>query len=386
MKSNRRRFIRDAGLAGLAVTGASSLASQAAMASESSHPDPAVKKVNGPFGEGLPITVAGYDYNRVAAVANGKALIEGCEVTYEVTGIGPMNMHALGAPKTRHVTEIGLIPYLLAWANDGIRDYAVLPIPALRVFRHKSMFVRSDSGIDDPRALRGKKVGIVGYSSSGLTWIRGILQDEYGVKPEDLEWVIAEKESSASVSGSASSWEVVEPDGVNITRAPAGMDESELLLSGEVDALFHAAEPQAFTERNPAIRRLFVDHRAVEQDYFKRTGIFPVMHLIALRRDTMEANPWLPEAVFAAYSKAKAMDMKYMQLLGWAYDTLPWYGQEFDNTVVVMGSNFYPYGYDACAKTVDTACRYLHEQRLTKYRVTLDEIFDPSVRDLNEAV
>jgi hypothetical protein len=114
--------MRDTGLAGLAAATGGSLVSQATMASGAPHPDPTVKKVNGPFGEGLPITVAGYDYNRVAAVANGEALIEGCKVSYEVTGIGPMNTHSLGGPRTRHVTEIGLIPYLLAWANDEIRD------------------------------------------------------------------------------------------------------------------------------------------------------------------------------------------------------------------------------------------------------------------------
>lgn len=383
MKSTRRRFIRDTGLTGAAAMTAGLLPASA-MASEGKHPDPTVKKVGGPFGEGLPITVAGYDYNRVAALADGRVTIDGCAVTYEVTGIGPMNIHALASPKTRHVTEIGLIPYILAWANDNVRDYALLPIPALRVFRHKSMWVRSDSGIENPSELRGRKVGVVGYSSSGLTYIRGILQDEYGVKPEDLHWIIAAKESSTSVTGGASSWEKVEPEGVKITHAPGGMDESDLLLTGEVDAIFHAAEPKAFMERNPAIRRLFVDHRSVEQDYFKRTGIFPIMHSIALRRDVMQENPWLPKAIFAAYSEAKAMDMKFMQMLGWAYDTLPWYGQEFDNTVAAMGRNFYPYGYEVSAKTYDTAFRYLYEQGLTPYRVTLDEIFDPSVRDLAE--
>lgn len=385
MKSNRRRFIRDAGLAGIAAASAGALSSAAAATTP--HPDPTIKKVNGPFGEGLPITVAGYDYNRVAAVANGQVPIEGCEVTYEVTGIGPMNMHALGGPKTRHVTEIGLIPYLLAWANDGIRDYALLPLPLLRVFRHKSMWVRSNSGIEDPRELKGKKVGIVGYSSSSLTWIRGVLQDEYGVKPEDLHWVVAAKESSAGLTGGASSWENVSPpDSIKITNAPAGMDESDLLLAGEVDAILHAAEPKAFMERNRAIRRLLVDHRSVEKDYFRRTGIFPIMHSIAIRRDVMADNPWLPGAVFAAFSKAKAMDMKYMQMLGWAYDTLPWYGQEFDETVAAMGRNFYPYGYEVSAKTYDTAFRYLHEQGMSKYRLSLEEIFDPSVRDLVEKV
>ena len=99
----------------------------------------------------------------------------------------------------------------------------------------------------------------------------------------------------------------------------------------------------------------------------------------------MQENPWLPKALFEAYSKAKAADMKYMQMLGWAYDTLPWYGQEFENTVTAMGRNFYPYGYEVSAKTYDTAFRYLHEQGLTPYRVTLDEIFDPSVRAFEEA-
>ena len=331
-------------------------------------------------------------YSGVAGATGGGAPTSawpatGCIWSYEVTGIGPMNMHALGGPKTRHVTEIGLIPYLLAWANDGIRDYALLPIPALRVFRHKSMWVRSDSGIEDPAELKGKKVGIVGYSSSSLTWIRGVLQDEYDVSPEDLHWVVSAKESSVSLTGGASSWENVSPpDGVKITRAPGGMGESDLLLAGEVDAVLHAAEPKAFMERNPAIRRLLVDHRPVELDYYKRTGIFPIMHSIAVRRDVMAENPWLPEAIFAAYSRAKAMDMKYMQTLGWAYETLPWFGQEFDQTVAAMGRNFYPYGYQVSKNSYETAFRYLHEQGLTKYRVTLDEIFDPSVRGLNEPV
>jgi 4,5-dihydroxyphthalate decarboxylase len=292
MKTNRRRFIREAGLAGIAAASAGTLSGQA-MAAKSTHPDPAVRKVNGPFGEGMPITVAGYDYNRVAALADGRVTIEDCRMTYEVTSIGPMNMHALASPKTRHVTEIGLIPYLLAWANDGIRDYALLPVPVLRVFRHKSMWVRTDSGIDNPSQLRGKRVATAGYSSSGLTHIRGVLQDEYGVKPEDIDWINTSMGSRANLGGKASNWELVEPEGVKITPAPEGMDESDLLLAGEVDAIFHAAEPQAFMERNPAIRRLFVDHRSVERDYYQRTGIFPIMHSIALRRDVMQQNPWL---------------------------------------------------------------------------------------------
>ena len=387
MKSSRRRFIRDAGLAGLAAVGTASLADQAALAADasSSHPDPKVKAVNGPFGEGLPITVAGYDYNRVAPLTDGRVTIDGCALTYEVTGIGPLNNHAFYGPQTRHVTEIGLIPYILAFANGDFRDYALLPIPVLRMFRHKSIWVRADRGIEKPTDLRGRKVATVGYSSSGLTHIRGVLKDEYGVLPEEIQWFSTGKDSASNLTGGVSNWEKVRPEGLEIIDAPADMDESDLMLAGEVDAIFHPAEPRIYQERNPVIKRLFEDFRPVELDYFKRTGIFPIMHSIAIRRDTLKENPWLAKAVFAAYSKAKAADMKQMHMLGWAYDTLPWYGQEYNDTVAAMGRNFYPYGYEASAKSYDTACRYLHEQGLSKYRVTLDNLFVPSVRDLAES-
>lgn len=386
MSSNRRRFLRDAGLAGVAAATTTSLVSQAVAASDKPHTDPTVKKVGGPYGEGMPITAAGYDYNRVAALASGDVTIDGCATTYEVTGIGPLNIHAFYGPQTRHVTEIGLIPYILAFANGDFRDYSLLPIPVLRIFRHKSIWVRTDSAIEKPSDLKGKKVATVGYSSSGLTHVRGVLQDEYGVSPNEIHWVSTKKDSAANVTGGVSGWEMVRPDGVDIVDAPDDMDESDLLLAGEVDAIFHPAEPRVYQERNPAVRRLFEDFRSVEQNYYKRTGIFPIMHSIAIRRDVMEANPWLPKAVFEAYSKSKAINLNHMQKLGWAYDTLPWYGQEFNDTVALMGKNMYPYGYEVSADSYDTALRYLYEQGLSKRRVTLEEIFAPSVRSLVEQV
>ena len=385
MEPGRRRFIKDAGLATLAAAGGAVLAGRSARASGDAHPDPAVKSVNGPFGEGLPLAVAGYDYNRVAPLANGAVTVEGCAVTYEVTGIGPLNNHAFYGPRTRQVTEIGLIPYILAFANGGFRDYLLLPIPVLRMFRHKSIWVRADRGIETPADLRGKRVATVGYSSSGLTHIRGVLRDEYNVLPEEIEWVSTGKDSATNLTGGVSNWEKVRPEGLEIAAAPAGMDESDLIIAGEVDAIFHPAEPRVYQDRNPIVRRLFEDFRSVELDYFRRTGVFPIMHSIAVRRDTLEAEPWLANAVFDAYSRAKAADMEQMHLLGWAYDTLPWYGQEYNDTIAAMGRNFYPYGYEACAKSYDTACRYLHEQGLSERRVTLDELFVPAVRELAEA-
>lgn len=379
MKTSRRNFLR-AGAVGTAAV----VAGPAAFAGLDPKPDDAVKCRTGPHGEGLPITMAGYNYSRVRALVEGQVTVEGCSTRFEVTSIGPLNTHAFNGPRTREVTEIGLIPYMLAYCNDGFREYALLPIFPLRLFRHKSIFVRKDAGIKRPADLRGRKVATVGYSSSGLTHVRGILQEEYGVKPEQIQWIATQADSASNLTGGVSSWEKLRPEGVSITDGPAGVDESGLLLSGQVDAIFHPAEPKAYQERHPLVDRLFTDHRTVERKYFAKTGIFPIMHAVAIRRDTAKAHPWLPKAVFEAYSKAKALDYEFMRRWGWALDSLPWYGQEFNETRALMGENFYPYGVQASRPALKAAFRFAHDQGLTERLLSLEEMFEESTLELEE--
>ena len=253
----------------------------------------------------LKIDISSYLLDRTAPLFDGRVQIEGTEATFHKDAIGDMNTAAFSGAGTREITELGLHPYMLAYANEGFRDYALLPIPLLRQFRHKSIFVRADAGIETPRDLKGRRVGTPGYSSTSLTWIRGLLEDEYGVRPSDMTWVIANKDSSAAEAGRISAQEQVLPQDVPIENGKPGLDESELLLEGEVDALIHAGTPAAYIQGDPRVVRLFSNARAVEQDYFRRTGIFPIMHVLAIRRDTAETHPWLPRAVFEAYSAAK---------------------------------------------------------------------------------
>jgi len=390
MKNSRRNFLKQAGVAGIAASAIGYLAAcsnqeeNTTVAVDKPKDDPTVKKYMGPFGVGLPITMAGYDYSRVHAIVEGKVTVEGCATNFEVTGIGPLNNHAFFGPQNRDVTEIGLIPYVLAYANDNFRDYTLLPIPVLRLFRHKSIFVRTDRGIETPADLRGKRVATVGYSSSGLTHVRGILEEEYGVKPNEIEWVSTQKDSASNLTGGVSDWEKVRPEGVTIIDAPEGEDESSLLISGQVDAILHPAEPKVYQDRSPIVKRLFTDHRTVEKDFYERTGMFPIMHTVAIKRKTAKKNPWLAKAVFEAYSKAKKLDYEYMKIWGWALDSLPWYGQEFNETRELMGENFYPYGLQASKASYEAAFRYLYEQGLSKRLVTLEEMFDKSTLDLVE--
>ena len=335
--------------------------------------------------KGLSLSAAGYNFKRLAALFDGRVKIEDCDAQFKAMGIGDMNTHVFSGPQTLDVTEIGLHPFMLAYANEGFRAYTLLPIFPLRLFRHKSVFIRNDRGIEKPEDLIGKTVATPGYSSTSLTWIRGIFQDEYGIKPEDVHWIITSKDSSAKVSGEVSKQEQVMPEGVSIQAGPAGKDESDLLESGDVDALFHAAEPRAFIAGHPKVARLFPDYRATERAYFSKTGIFPIMHALAIKTDLLKQYPWLAGAVFKVYSQAKRLAYQEMVKIGWVNDMLPWYSQELEETRKLMGDNFYSYGIEANRKTLEALFRYSHQQGLSSRELTVEELFDPLSFELAES-
>jgi 4,5-dihydroxyphthalate decarboxylase len=371
---SRREFIAATALAvgGISVLGASSRASAT---------DTGLAKGSS---KDLSLSAAGYDFKRLDALFDGRVKIKGCDTQFKKMAIGDMNTHVFNGPQTLDVTEIGLHPFMLAYANDDFRAYTLLPIFPLRLFRHKSVFIRTDRGIKSPQDLKGKTIATPGYSSTSLTWIRGILQDEYGIKPQDVEWLTASKDSSTDTAGKASAQEQVLPEGISIQAGPEGKDESDLLESGEADALFHAAEPRAYIEGHPKVARLFPDYRATEKAYFAKTGIFPIMHAVAIKRDLLKQNPGLAREVFNAYSEAKQLAYGYMTKLGWADDMLPWYGQELEETRALMGDNFYSYGIKGNRKTLEALFRYSHQQGLSSRELTIEELFEPSTLELTE--
>ena len=331
-----------------------------------------------------PITIAGYKLDRTLGLTDGTVKVGGFDHVFEEAPIGDANTHVFSGPGTREATEIGLHPFMLAYANEGFRDYSLLPVFPIRVFRHKSIFIRTDRGIAKPEDLKGRKIGTPGFSSTSLTWIRGILQHEYGVKPTEVEWVVSAQDSSTDAAGKVSKQENVIPKGLSVSTGSPGKDESQLLVDGEVDALFHAAEPKAFIEGNPIVGRLFPDFRSVEQAYFKKTGIFPIMHAVAIRNDVAEQHPKLPVALCRAYSDAKRQALAHIIKMGWADISLPWVAQEIEDTRKLMGDNFWPYGVGPNRRTLDALFQYSHEQGLATKRLTVDALFHPSTLDWKE--
>jgi len=364
-------------LAGVAAGGWSALAGRSAAAATASEPE---------------IRVAGYDYDRIRAIVDGKVGIPGARVAFDFRDIYQANQSAFGPERKYEVTELGLIPYVTKFVNEGFRAYTLVPVFISRTFRHRNVYVHADAGIEKPEDLRGKRVGTPGYGSSANTWIRGLLLDEYGVRPEEIQWVETRSSSDRGPvqGGGFSAFEdegpgYFLPTGFPLVQGPPGVDESELLLSGACDALIAPITPRAFREGNPKIRQLFPNSRAVEQAYFEKTGLFPIMHAVAIRADAAEAAPELPAAVFEMYSQAKQAAYADLETTTSSKVTLPWAAQEFEDTRALMGTNYWPYGIEANREELDRVMRYTHEQGLVKERRKLEELFHPSTLELNEA-
>ena len=329
------------------------------------------------------IRVTGYDYDRVRAIMDGQVGMEGAAVSFHVENIYDVSRYAFGPDRKYEVTEIGLIPFIRKYINEDFRAYTPIPVFISRIFRHRNIFVLADSGIAKSEDLRGKRVGTPGYGFSANTWIRGFLLDEYGVKASEMQWI----ETTESSDGAKLSPKLNRhflPDDFPLVKGPPGVDESELLLSGGCDALITAITPRAFLEGNPKIKQLFPDIRTAEQDYYRKTRLFPIMHTVAIRTDMIKANPWLPKAVFEMYSKAKQIAYANLETTTALKVTLPWATQEFEDTRSLMGKNFWPYGIEPNRKELELVMRYTHEQGLVKRRLKFEELFHPLTLELKE--
>ena len=332
------------------------------------------------------VKVAGYDYDRVKGIMDGRAGIDGHDVRFHYEDIYAVNRHAFGPDKTYEVSELGLIPYVTKFVNDGFRDYTLVPVFISRIFRHRNVFVHSESGINRPEDLKGKTVGTPGYGMSANTWIRGFLKDEYGVEAHDMEWIETVKSSDAGeLQGSG--WNSFRDDGSSnyflpadfpLRKGPPGVDESELLLSGQCDALITAITPKSFLEGDTRIRRLFPDVKRTEQEYFRKTGMFPIMHVIGVRTSAIAENPGLPMSVVRMYQKAKQLAYADLETTTSLKVSLPWVTQEFEETQAVMGDDFWRYGIKANEKELEHVMRYTHEQGLVKRLADYQDLFHPS--------
>jgi 4,5-dihydroxyphthalate decarboxylase len=320
----------------------------------------------------LSLTVATWDYDRVRALIDGRVSIEGCDVNYLPIPVEEC-FHRAYLHAEFDVAEIGFSPYLIALSRD-VAPYVAIPAFLSRTFRHSAIYVRDDRGIESPADLRGKSIGVPEYQQSAVLWIRGFLNDQFGIAAGDVRWV----QGGLDAPGRRDKFPLNLPEGFPLTAARAGTTISDLLAAGDIDALFSARAPKCFLDRAPHVRRLFPDYRRAEQEYFRATGLFPIMHAVGIRRELVERHPWLASSVMKAFAAAKRIADRDLREVVALKVGLPWLAAEVESTATVMGDDFWPYGVEANRVTLEAIARYSFEQHLATRRLDVDDMFAAS--------
>ena len=320
----------------------------------------------------LPVSVCFWNYDRTMPMVDGTVPIEGCDPTYHIRRPEDA-FHRAFYQAEYDITEISFSRYMARY-TEGDVAYDLIPVFPSRAFRHGALFVRSDRGIDAPADLKGKTIGLLDYEMTAALVARGALADDYGVLPQDIRWVVGPVEKT----GGNIPQEVTEKvaDGVEISVAPEGKTLNGMLADGALDGMIGLFEPSCMAKGAP-VKRLFGDWRAVEQDYFRATGIFPIMHAVAIRKTLLANNPWLAKAVFDAFCAAKDVAIAELQVPQACKVTLPWVVAEYAATRGVMGDDIWPYGYGANKTVLEAMVRWSTSEGLLSRPVTAQELFLP---------
>lgn len=326
----------------------------------------------------LSLSLAVCDYDRTRALFDGRAPIEGCDIT--AVPLEPEeSFHRAFKFQEFDITEVSMSSYLMTTAR-GDAHYIAIPAFVSRLFRHSGIYIRTDRGISRPEDLKGKAIGLPEYQMTANVWIRGTLEEEYGVAPRDIRW----RRGGLEEPGREERAPIKLSPDIDLQSVPDDRSLSDMLAAGEIDGLISARAPSCFLQGAPNVARLFPDYPAVEEDYFRKTGLFPIMHAIGIRRSLVERHPWLAVSVYKAFLKAKALCMHELGQIGHLATSLPWSVYEYERMQRVMGPDFWSYGAHENRHALETLARYSFEQGLSVRQLPLDEMFVPSTYDLSK--
>jgi 4,5-dihydroxyphthalate decarboxylase len=320
----------------------------------------------------VPLSVACWDYDRTRALFDGKVAIEGCDTNFLSLPVEETFFRALRSQEF-DVAELSMSSYTMLRSRD-ISPYVAIPVFLSRMFRHSAIYVRRDSKIKTPQELAGKVVGLPEYQLTAPVWVRGLLEDEYGVKASSISW----RTGGVEQAGRPEKVKFSAPDGVHVESIPLDQTLNNWLLEGKIDALIAPRAPSSYVRRTGEVIRLFSDFRTTEKAYYQKTGVFPIMHVVGIRKALVEQYPWLAASVFKAFLEAKDFALTELSEVGALKTSLPWLAAEYEETAGLMGTNFWSYGVDGNEKTLQTFLRYHHEQGLSARRMTPEDLFAPS--------
>ena len=324
--------------------------------------------------ERLFLTVACGDYDRTKALQDGTVEPEGIRLNYI-----PLQAEEIFWRMMNHrefdASEMSLSNYMTMLSRANC-PFVAIPVFPSRFFRHSCVFINTGSGDDRPQDFKGKKVGLPEYSITAAVWIRGFLQDDYGVKTQDVQWLVGGQEEP----GRKERVDLKLPPEIRVSSIPPDKTLNGMLESGEIDALISARMPSSFVKGSPKVRRLFPDYKEVEIDYYRRTKIFPIMHVLVIKRDVYERNPWVARSLYKAFCESKERAIRAMlHITNTHACTLPWLFAEIDLLKQVFGPDWWPYGIEPNRHALETLLRYMREQGLIERALTVEELFPRSV-------
>lgn len=324
--------------------------------------------------EKIDVTFACATYDRTYALQTGEVQVDGIRLHYLAQPVEETFWR-----QVRHqefeASEMSFSSYLIS-RDRGTPDLIAIPAFPSRFFRHNCIFYNVDSGIRTPQDLIGKRVGVPEYQITAALWIRGILADEYQVFPEQMRWFYGGEETPGREEKLP-----IAPQNVELNPIPADKTLSQMLLAGEIDAMVTARAPSSFYHESGRVRRLFPNFQEVEEAYFRKTGIFPIMHTVALKRSFYEKFPWAAQNLMKAFNQAKAVAMANLRQTAALAASYPWLVPAIEHTIEVMGEDYWPYGVQPNRKTLETAVRYSYSQGLISRAFSLEELFAPNTFD-----
>jgi 4,5-dihydroxyphthalate decarboxylase len=319
----------------------------------------------------LRLTLACWDYDRTRALADGRVSPEGVDLNFLPLHVEETFFRML-RNREFDVAEMSLSSYCVSLMRE---DPAFIAIPVFpsRFFRHSCIFVSAKSGVREPQDLVGKRIGVPEYQMTAPVWIRGILSDEYGVDPASVTYFTGGEEEP----GRDEKLKLNLPERFKVVPIGPEQTLSAMLADGEIDALHTARTPSTFYSRPDAVRRLFPDFVSVEKAYYRRTGLFPIMHVVAIRRSVYEANRWIAQSLFKAFAAAQALTYDNLAVTSAMTTMLPWQVAAVEEARAELGADWWPYGFERNRAVLDTFLRYHHEQGLSARRLQPQELFAP---------
>lgn len=319
----------------------------------------------------LRLTLACGDYDRTRGLQEGTVRAEGIDLTYLRLPVEETFFRMM-RHREFEVAEMSLSSYVVSLQSEQ-PPFVALPVFTSRMFRHGAVFCHAGSDIREPQDLKGKRVGTPEFQLTAGVWVRGILADHHDVPVDSVTYVTGGQERPGRVEKTPLDL----PDGIVVEQAPHGHTLSAMLAQGEIDALYTPRIPGPFKAGDPRVGRLFRDVVAAEKEYFAATRIFPIMHVVVIRRDVYERYPWVAQSLYQAFVQAKEEASKALYDSSALRFMLPWLNQQLEDARAFLGADFWSYGLDANRGTLDTFTRYHHDQGLSGRRISPDELFVP---------